>query len=360
MPALASPSMVTAAQVGLLRLAAQRIAAPSGTASDVVRWLTALQAQDLPGALTSVALRVPGGTRASVEAALDAGEVVRSWPMRGTLHLVAAEDLAWMLSLTTERLVAGAAARRAGLGIDAAMVERAAALAVDALRGGRRLGRAELLQVWDDAGLLGVRQRSYHLLWHLSQTGLLCWGPVRGREQLVVLLEEWVPRPRVPEREEALGEWALRYFTSHGPASAKDFAWWTKLVAADVRAALALARPRLERVEVDGVEHWMGAGTAAALAQCREVAEGVFLLPGFDEYLLGYGDRSAVLPAQFAERVVPGGNGVFQPTVVVAGQVSGTWRRPPRGRVRQVVATPFAGFTAGVEAAVARRGDVLP
>ena len=347
--------MVPTRDVGLLRLAAQRLAAPSGTAADVVRWLGAAQAQDYPGALASVALRTADGTRAGVEAALDAGEVVRSWPMRGTLHLVAAEDLPWMLALTTERLVAGAASRRAALGLEPHHLERARELAVGALSGGRRLTRDALVALWGEAGLLGVPQRSYHLLWHLAQAGVVCFGPVQGDEQLLVLLEEWVPASRrrvFAEREEALGAWAHRYVTSHGPVTVKDLAGWTKLVMADVRAGLAVAAPHLERVEVDGVEHWMGAGAADALAACRERAEGVFLLPGFDEFMLGCTDRRAVLPPEFASRIVPGGNGVFLPTVVVGGQVAGTWKRVGTGSRRRVVATPFTAFAPDVQRAI--------
>ncbi|HEV2070473.1 MAG TPA: crosslink repair DNA glycosylase YcaQ family protein, partial [Acidimicrobiales bacterium] len=118
--------MTSLHEVALLRLAAQRIAGPGlATTADAVRWMTALQAQDYNGAVTSVALRTSAGTRRDVEAALDAGEVVRSWPMRGTLHLVAAEDLPWMLQLMTPRVVASAGARRARLGLDATAIERA-------------------------------------------------------------------------------------------------------------------------------------------------------------------------------------------------------------------------------------------
>jgi hypothetical protein len=105
---------ITPHEVTLLRLVAQRVAGPPlAGAADVVRWLAALQAQDYPGVLTSVALRSGSRDRAAVVAALDAGQVVRSWPMRGTLHLVAAEDLVWMLRLLTPRVVSGAAMPRA-------------------------------------------------------------------------------------------------------------------------------------------------------------------------------------------------------------------------------------------------------
>ena len=344
-----------------LRLAAQRLVGePAATAADAVRWLTCAQGQDLPGVVASVALRTAGGSRALVHEAMGAGQVVRSWPMRGTLHLVPAEDLGWMLELTTERLLAGASSRRERLGLTPAIVDAARDAAVGVLEGGRRLSRADLMAVWEEAGLLGVPQRGYHLLWYLAQTGTLCFGPWRDGEQDVVLLAEWVPRPRRLEREEALGEWALRYFSSHGPATVKDFAWWTKLVMADVRAGLALARPHLASVTVDGVEHLLDPGTPERLAAAEDEAHGVLLLPGFDEYLLGYQDRSAALPAEHGQRIVPGGNGVFRSTVVVDGQVVGTWRRVGSGSRRRVEATGFEPWSDAVAAAVEVRAAALP
>jgi len=209
-------------ELSLLRMAAQRLVGPpAGTPAEAVRWLTCVQAQDLPGALLSVALRSPGG-RTAVTAALDAGEVVRSWPMRGTLHLTAAEDLPWPLDLLGVRVLAGAATRRAALEITAADVERARELAVASLHGGRRLRRAGLLAAIAAGGVSTAGQRGYHLLWYLAQTGTLVLGPTEDGDQQFVLLDEWVPTPRRLDREEALGELALRFFRSHGPATVKD------------------------------------------------------------------------------------------------------------------------------------------
>src|SRR4051812_10112045 len=161
-------------EVALLRLVAQRLIGPrEPDAAAAVRLLLAAQGQDYPGALTSVALRVDGGSRASVEAALDAGQVVRSWPMRGTLHLVPAEDLGWLLALCGPRVLAGAAKRRATLGLDAADAERARELAVAALSGGRRLSRAGMLRMLEEGGIATTGQRGYHLLWYAAQTGTL-------------------------------------------------------------------------------------------------------------------------------------------------------------------------------------------
>ncbi|NUS42422.1 MAG: winged helix DNA-binding domain-containing protein [Mycobacteriaceae bacterium] len=329
-----------------MRLVAQGLAGPGASGpTAAVQLLTCVQAQDFPGAAESVALRADGG---DVRAALDAGAVVRSWPMRGTLHFTAAEDLGWMLELTTGRLIRGAAKRRESLDLDLADIERARELAVAALSGTQALRREEMLAVWDTGGVSTAGQRGYHLIWHLSQTGTLCWGPMRDGAQALVLLDEWVRTPRRLERDEALGEWVLRYFLGHGPATVKDAARWIGLTAGDVKTGLAHARPRLERIEVDGVEYLMDPELPDRYLAHRDQAEAVHVLPGFDEFMLGYGDRSAALPDAFAQRICPGNNGMFRGTVVHDGQVVGTWKRAGSGRRKRIEAEPFTDFAPAV------------
>ena len=354
----ATTNEIALLRIALLRLVAQRIAGPAlPTPADAVRWLTAMQAQDLRAALISVAVRTTGG-RKQVEAALDAGEIVRSWPMRGTLHLVAAEDLGWLRDLLAPRVVAGQARRHAGLGLDQAAFDRARQAAESALAGGGALTRAELLAVFERAGTDPAGQRGYHLIGQLAQTGTLCLGPMRDGGQLFVLAAEWIRRPRKLEREEALAELATRFFRSHGPATLKDFIRWTNLTAADARTGLSLARPRLDRMEVDGVEMLLDPATPELLRAAGRRARGVFLLPGFDELILGYADRSAVLPPAYAGRIVPGGNGVLQPTVVSDGRVVGTWRYPRRGE-GEPVTTPFEAWPERVARAIPKLAAAL-
>lgn len=353
--------MTSARDLALLRLVAQRVAGPPpATATEAVRLLTCVQGQDLPGALTSVALRTAARTRPGVEAALDAGEVVRSWPMRSTLHLVPAEDLHWLLELCGPRVLAGAAKRRAVLGLTETDTERAREVVTAALRGGRRCGRRELLAVLADGAVDVTGQRGYHLLWYLAQTGTLCLGPMAGGEQAFVLLDEWVTAPRRLDRDAALAELALRYFRSHGPATVADLARWAGLTVTDVRAGVAAVRDRLAAVQVDGREHLLAPETADLLAAHRAEAAGLFLLPGFDEFVLGYADRSCAVPPEFADRIVPGGNGVFRPTVVHRGRVLGTWAWQGRGAGRTVVATPFTTFPDEVAAAIPAAAAALP
>lgn len=338
--------MSTMREVTLLRLAAQGLADPgAATPAGAVRHMTCMQGQDYPGTLRAIALRTGGGQDA-VRAAMDRGEVVRSWPLRGTLHALCAEDLPWIVAIMGERFLAGAQRRRDNLGIDDAIVGRARELAVARLEQRERLSRAELMDLWEGAGLLGVKSRGYHLLWHLAQSGLVCFGPTDGAEQQIVLVEQWIPEARVLEGEEALAELALRYFRSHGPATVKDFIWWTKLPAREARAGVAAVQDRLEQMTADGTTYLLDPGTPEALAACRERAEGVFLLPGFDEYVLGYQDRGAALPAEHADRIVPGNNGVFRPTIVAGGQIVGTWKR--NGARRTLELEPFTRLGRGV------------
>jgi len=348
-------------EVAQLRLVAQRLAgASASTPAEAVRWLTAVQAQDYPGALTSLSLRTRARSCAEVVAALDAGQVVRSWPMRGTLHLTAAEDLPWMLRYLAARVIRASASRRAGLGLDEPQLERARELASEALSGGRRLRRSDLLATWTTAGLDPGGQRGVHMLRYLAMTGTLVFGPTTAGEQLLVLLDEWVTQPRQLERDEALGELAVRYFRSHGPATSADLAGWARLTAGDVRTAIALARPALATLDVDGTEHLLDPQTSDRLAAAHAQAVGVLLLPGFDEFLLGYRDRRAQLDPAHAEQIVPGGNGVFRPTVVSAGRVVGTWTRTGRAARQEVTATPFTAFTPTVESAIRELSTALP
>jgi hypothetical protein len=331
-------------ELASLRLGVQGIAAPAdGSPGATVRRLLAMQAQDYTGALWSVGLRTPGSTEASVEAALADRRLVRSWPMRGTLHLVPPEDLGWMLSVTAPRTIRSTDSRRVQLGLTLDDLGVARDTAVERLSGGRILGREELLAAFDEAGVATTGQRGYHLLLHLGITRVLVFGPVRmtpsgGRQHTFALLDEWVPEPRTLEPDEALGEFAARYFAGHGPATVRDLAWWGSLTLTQARRGVEVARGGLDTLDVEGTEYLLPRDAAAA-------ASAVHALPGFDEYLLGYQDRTAALAPEHAELVVPGKNGLFLPTIVVDGEVVGTWRRTLSARGVTVEPSPFAGLS---------------
>jgi hypothetical protein len=267
--------------------------------------------------------------------------------MRGTLHLVAADDLGWMLGLTGQRMVRAAEGRRRQLGLTPEDFARAEEVARAELSGGRHASRAELLAAFDSGGMATAGQRGVHALGQLAQLGVL----VQSARERWTLLEEWVPRPRRLEPDEALREFALRYMLGHGPATARDFAWWSSLTLTDARAGLAAAGDELERIEVDGETYYLRPGLEPA-------PRAVHLLPGFDEFVLGYTDRTAQLPKEHWLTIVPGGNGVFLSTIVVDGQIVGTWKRQKATKkLVTFVLSPFGTLSAATLTAVRRRLD---
>jgi hypothetical protein len=304
----------------------------------VVTWFGAMQAQDLASVLWSLGVRLPASTRSDVQAALERGEALRSWPMRSTVHLVPSRDARWMLELMGPRVLAGAAKRRDTLGLTGKTADRAVEMLAAELEGGGRRTRAQCLAVLADAGIDCSGQRGYHLLWYASQQGVTCIAPNIGTEQTFALLDEWAPEPHRPDREEALATMAVRYFRSHGPTTRQDFAGWTGLTATDAKQGIAAAGKALTTVRVDGVEMVVDAVLleAHAATPARLAATDVLTLPGFDEYLLGFKDRSMMVAAAHKQAIIPGGNGVFQPTIVRAGKVIGTWKRTA-GKTRTVI-----------------------
>ena len=179
---------------------------------------------------------------------------------------------------------------------------------------------------------------------------MICFGPRQCKQDTFVWLDAWLPEGKLLNREESLAELAKRYFTGHGPATIQDFIWWSGLPAADARASLALVEAQLAREELDGQTYWF----SPAWPTPKAASPKAYMLPGFDEYLLGYKDRSAVLAPTYATRVVPGGNGMFKPSLVIDGRVVGTWQRSRRKTKVLVSLDPFEPLSpAQVEAAVA-------
>jgi hypothetical protein len=328
--------------IARLRLHNQHIAAPRfKRPAQIVAWLGAVQAQDFAGALWSIGLRLIGATEKDIERAIADRTIVRTWPMRGTLHFVAAADVHWMRALLTPCVVTRSAPRQRELELDASVFARCEKIFLKALRGGRQLLREEMLNLLEKARIRTAGQRGYHILWRLAQEGLLCFGPHAGKQPTFTLLDEWCPATKPLDREQSLAALATRYFTSHGPATLQDFIGWTALPAADARQGLNLAAGDLAQEVIDGKTYWF----SRELPPTTKKSAVVHLLPGFDEYMLGYRDRSPSLRAGDAQKICPGSNGMFIPTVIIDGQVGGTWKRVLKKRSVSVTAFPFTSFT---------------
>jgi hypothetical protein len=309
--------------VGRARLANQHVTRPAfDDPADVVQWLGAVQAQDYLGGLWAVGLRTTRATERVVEDAVARRAIVRTWPMRGTLHFVAAADVRWMTRLLTPRVISSARARHRQLGLDGAVFAKSARVAERLLAGGSALRRDALYREWNAAGVTTHESRGLYLLGYLAQTGLICFGPRDGKQQTFVLLDQWVPTTRDLERDVALGTLARRYFTSHGPATVYDFAWWSGLTVTDARSGLESVKSELASETRDGRTVWFAASRFPRPSRGGRV----HLLPAWDEFTVAYRDRSDILDPRHAVRVNAGG-GVLKPVVVVEGEVVGTWQR---------------------------------
>ncbi len=305
------------------------------TPAEVARHHLALQGQDFPAVQWAIAARLPGTRVDDVLTAFDAGELVRTWPMRGTVHVLAAGDARWLLDLCGPVALRGVARRWQNLGIDQAFVDTVHEVTRTVLSGGRAASRDELVAAYVAAGLdFTEGQRRYHAIWYACQVGTALLGPTRDGENLLVLADEHVPGAVRHEPAEAISRLGRRYLTARGPASVEDLMHWTKLTKTQCRQAFSAIEDLVE-VMVTGHERAGSAALhapAADLAHVEELQFGetvprVVVLAAFDEHLLGYRDRSLVLDPAKAHHLAPGGNGVFRPTVVLDGRVVGTWRR---------------------------------
>lgn len=324
---------LTAARTRQVRAAAQGLGGRAGTVEEAVRKVVALQAQDVRANRLAVRVRSTGLTAADVDAACRDRRVVRTWAMRGTLHMLAADDFGWVTGLLGPHFAARGAPRRRRLGLDEATLERAKA-GLDAVLA-TPLTRAEIVARLADHGtVLDPRsQAPAHLLGYAALTGQVCRGPDTDKDEATyVLVRNWLgPREPLGE-EEALARLAERYLAGHGPATAADLAAWSGLPTG--RAEAGLTAVGTERVEAAGVvAHVLGDQPDEPPAPTR-------LLGHFDAYLLGYRGRALAVPAAHASAIQAGG-GFVMPAVVVAGRVVGTWRFMSTKDPARVELTPF-------------------
>lgn len=321
----------------------------NSNATDVVAHCGALQSQEIWSGLWSIGVR---STSLAVDQVLQACEdatILRTWPLRNTVHFIDSSDVRWMLDLAETFAYKSLEKRREFLGLSAKTSQAACELLASELDHGKPVARADVLALLEEAGLLTQSAHSYHLLWFAAQQGVICLGPQRGTTQTIVKLDRWVTNARTLERADALGELAARYFISHGPAPATELRRWSGLGMKDVRAAIAKAGDRLCEVPTE-----FGAMLIDA-AQVDQIERGpvdpadpsrqVMLLSGFDEYVLGYGDRSAIMEPDQLALVVPGNNGMFRPTIIDDGTVIGTWKRKVTKKHVDITPEPFDKFT---------------
>jgi hypothetical protein len=280
----------------------------------------AMQAQDYASAKWAIGIRLQSATDKSVETAINKGEIIRTHVLRPTWHLVSANDIYWMLELTAPHIRSSLKSRHKELELDEKLLTKAYVLLEKALSGGKNLLREDLFALLEKTKIITSSQRGIHILLMAELNGLIGSGPKTGNQQSYALLEERVPKKKTLNREQALATLAQQYFTSHGPATLQDFAWWSGLPTGDVKKGLELIKDDLKSSTILSQTYWYS-GSASVPKN-----KSAFLLPAYDEFIISYKDRTPSLPLENHSKTISS-NGIFRSVIVLNGQVIGLWKR---------------------------------
>lgn len=316
----------TTLPIAMRRLIHQRLVQPTFTTpAEVVRWMGAVQAQEFLSSLWAIGTRLQHTTEQAVteqtiEQAITERTIARTWPMRGTVHFVPAEDAHWMVQLMAPRVMSRYQSIYRQLGLDQEILARSRKIIVRALEGGKQLSRPVLYELLEAEGIATGHMRGLHIIGQLAQEALICFGSRQGKQPTFALLDDYAPAKRTPSRDEAIAEMALRYFRSHGPATLQDFVWWTGLLVSEARAGVESIKSLLIAETIAGKSYFWAEAPYGA-----PTAPSVYLLPAFDEYLVSYKDRSPSFEPHNQWLWAPERH--LSSTLVIDGLVVGLWKR---------------------------------
>lgn len=315
-------------KISNIRLLNQHLLNPLfSSPKELVSWMGAMQAQNYPMVKWAVGMRLKSAKNQTVEEALRKGEILRTHVMRPTWHLVAAEDIRWMLKLSAQRIISAndSYAKGYDLEISEDLYMKSYHLLEKILCGQKSLTRQEIADHFNRSGIQVDTRRMTRFMSRAEQVGIVCSGEDKGGKCTYALLEERVaPVPEIT-KDEALARLARSYFRSHAPAVLQDFIWWSGLPITEARQAIYLIESELT------AEQWNGQ-TWYVHKDCHmrgKVTGCLHLLPSYDEYLLGYKDRTDVLPKEHYPKAFTN-NGLFYPVLLHEGQVIGNWNKSAR------------------------------
>jgi hypothetical protein len=327
--------------------------------SEVVRRLGAVQSQDYAAAKWAVGLRLQDAIDDDIEQACTDGTILRTHIMRPTWHFVSPADIRWLLALTAPQVKAGIAYYDRMFALDDAIFRRSNEALAKALQGGKQLTRPELVSVLQQVGIATENLGFLHIIMHAELDGIICSGARRSKQFTYALLDERAPQARMLDHDESLAELANRYFTSHGPATLQDFVWWSGLLVADARVGLELVKSQFMYEVVGDQIYWF----SASVAPTKDCSQTAYLLPNFDEYIVGYTDRSAIFDESHTKKLDARGNVLFNHTIVMDGRVVGTWKRTMKKAIVILTASLFTPLneveTRALTSAAERYGTFL-
>jgi hypothetical protein len=320
-------------------------------AADVVAWLGAVQAQEYSPAKWAIGLRANGITDADVEHAFNDGALLRTHFLRPTWHFVARADIRWMLALSAPRLHAVNAYYYRKFEVDSRLAARSRIVLERALRDGHERTRAELASMLRRGGIAADGIRLAYLMMRAELDAVICSGPRRGNQFTYALFEERVPPAPTLKRNDALAELTRRYFSSRGPATIHDFVWWSGLTVREAKVGLEEVKAGLEEDRIDGRSYWF----VESSAPHRAVSGSVYFLPTYDEFGIGYKDRSALAS-------IPRPRGIaaareFAHLLLVDGQLVGRWKRTVKPTTMLIEVQPFRSLKRHEERALAAEAE---
>lgn len=346
---------MTLKDITRIRLLSQQIAATTlKTVTDVVDWMGAVQAQDYAMSKWAIGTRLPGCTEKQVDEAVHTGQVIRTHVLRPTWHLVKATELPWMLSISAPQIKTSMRSRDKELGLTEDIFSKSNKLIRKTLRDDRHLTREEIMEVLTKAKIASAPEQAWHLLVRAELDAVICSGQIKAQKQTYTLLEERVPGALKLSKEEALGKLAMKYFSSHCPATLKDFVWWSGLPVGDARKGLELVKAQLIAETVGPETYYLPHELATATLPKKTA----YLLPAFDEYLISYKDRTAAIQLTDQKKAFTS-NGIFRPIIVVDGEVTGIWKRIVKKDIVQVTAELFKPATPTVQRMLTKQAETF-
>ena len=287
---------------------------------EAVSWFGAVQSQDFEGAKWAIGQRIDGSTEAKIQQAYDNGEIIRTHVMRPTWHFVSPADIKWLLALTASRVAAACATTFRQVQLDNKIFKISNAVIEKALQKGKPLTREELKTALQKKNIRTDDIRMICLLMRAELDGLICSGPKQGKQFTYMLLDQRVPDSINFNKDEALAELAIRYFASHGPATIKDFAWWSGLTISEAKKGVELIKSSLLNEVVENETFWF----SSALPKIKIMKPDIYLLPAFDEYTVAYKNRHILIHPDSATR---SSLEILNPVIVQKGKIIGTWKR---------------------------------
>ena len=310
---------------------------------DVVGFMGAIQAQDFAMAKWAVGVRLPGSSDKLVTAAINNAEIIRTHLLRPTWHFVSADDIYWLLQLTAPQIKSSMKSRNKELGLTEAVFDKSNKVLINTLSGRKNLTREELKKEFEIAKINTSNNRLSHLLMEAELDGIVCSGEIKGKKQTYAILPERVQNKKVFSKEESLAELANRYFSSHGPAALKDFVWWSGLPVKEAKSALELVKSNLIHEIFNSEIYWLSGSSSIS----HNSQKSIHLLPGYDEYIISYKDRSAMLTIKDKKKTVSN-NGIFRPVIILNGQVIGIWRKNTKSDKIIIEIESFISFSKAV------------